>query len=227
MGASGDGYTERTRELARQAVGRLAPNELAFFEDTADAYFDDPARTSRKARPEPLGIGIDAVAIGTWTVFALPVAASVAANMATDFLRADHRRGWWRRRRRARPETRPDSPPAAEGTAPALPAAPTPAPDNPFAAPGQPRLVDEMTLRRIAFDRARSLGLPYDQARLLADAILGGVVADASGAAPGDTRVPRTPPDTSGTYGRPDASPASRPGPPDPLAEPHDGEDTP
>lgn len=170
MGGLRDGETQRAWDLAREAVRRLAPEELALFEETAAAYFDDPRREGRKARQEPLGIGIDAVVIGTLTQFALPVAATVAGNIATDIMRQVRRRGWWRRARR-------DGDGDGDGGS-----------DNPFAAPGpvravqqggrEPSQVEELErLRRIAYDRAISLGLPAAQARLLADAIVGGVQA--------------------------------------------------
>ncbi|MFH8680706.1 hypothetical protein [Streptomyces lydicus] len=154
--------------MAREAVRRLAPEELALFEETAEAYFDDPRREDRKTRQEPLGIGIDAVVIGTLTQFALPVASAVAGNIATDLLRRERRRGWWRPGRRGG---------GGDGGA-----------ANPFAAPGTARAVEQSgsepargeeleRLRRIAYDRATALGLPPAQARLLADAILGGMQA--------------------------------------------------
>jgi hypothetical protein len=179
---------ERTRELAREAVRRLAPQEMMFFEETADAYFEDPVRASWKARAEPLGIGIDALAVGSWTLFVLPVASSVVGNIVTDHVREAHRRGWWRRRRtRANVRT---------GGAPADDAAggPTGSAGNPYAAPDAARSaapegpgpVNLELLRRVAYDRSVTLGLPPDQAQLLADAVLGGVVAVWDTSAPGD-----------------------------------------
>ncbi|GHK00771.1 hypothetical protein SY2F82_25680 [Streptomyces sp. Y2F8-2] len=193
MGASEHDETARTRELAREAVRRLAPDELAFFDEAADAYFENPARTTRKARPEPLGIGIEAIVVSTLTAFALPVAATVAGNIATDVMREERRRGWWRRRRtRADDGTDGDAGGAPDGG---------PAPDsaggadNPFAAPGtvrpvalgggQARPADFQLLQRIAYDRGVALGLPPDQAQLLADAILGAVVGGRGGGASG------------------------------------------
>lgn len=168
MGALRDVETQRAWDLAREAVRRLAPEELELFEETAGAYFDDPRRGDRKARQEPLGIGIDAVVIGTLTQFALPVASAVAGNIATDVLRRERRRGWWRWGRRGGDGD-------AEGGA-----------DNPFAAPGSVRAVERNgsepsrsqeleRLRRVAHDRAIALGLPPAQASLLADAIVGGM----------------------------------------------------
>ncbi|MEV0695704.1 hypothetical protein [Streptomyces sp. NPDC050388] len=176
------------RELAREAVRRLAPQEMAFFEETADAYFEDPVRASWKARAEPLGIGIDALAVGSWTLFALPVASAVVGNIATDRVREAHRRGWWRRRR-ARADDRTDGAPADDAVS-----GPTGAADNPYAvpstarsaAPGGREPADLELLRRVAYDHAVALGLPPDQARLLADAVLGGVVAGWDAGAPGD-----------------------------------------
>jgi hypothetical protein len=195
VGALGDSAAERTRELAREAVRRLAPEESAFFEETANAYFEDPGRVSTKARPEPLGIGIEAVVVGSLTAFALPVATSVVGSIATDFMRDERRRGWWRRRR-ARADDGAGGGTDGGGTGGGA--------DNPFAAPGTVRPValragealrpaDLEFLRRIAYERGSALGLPPGQARLLADAIVGGVVggsaasaADGDGPAPGD-----------------------------------------
>ncbi|ANZ21037.1 membrane protein [Streptomyces noursei ATCC 11455] len=176
MGAYGDDGTQRARDLAREAVRRLAPEELALFEETAEAYFDDPRRGDRKARQEPLGIGIDAVVIGTLTQFALPVASAVAGNIATDVLRRDRRRGWWRLGRRGGGGDGGDGDGGGGGAA------------NPFAAPGAVPAVEQnggapsraeesVRLRRIAYDRAIALGLPPAQAELLADAIVGGMQA--------------------------------------------------
>lgn len=172
MGALRDGETQRAWDLAREAVRRLAPEELALFEETAEAYFDDPRREDRKTRQEPLGIGIDAVVIGTLTQFALPVASAVAGNIATDVLRRERRRGWWRPGRRGGGGGGDGG---GDGGA-----------ANPFAAPGAVRAVEQNggepargeeleRLRRIAYDRATALGLPPAQARLLADAIVGGM----------------------------------------------------
>ncbi|MFE2156821.1 hypothetical protein ACFW9M_03300 [Streptomyces lydicus] len=168
MGTLRDEETQRAWDLAREAVRRLAPEESALFEETAEAYFDDPRREDRKSRQEPLGIGIDAVVIGTLTQFALPVASAVAGNIATDALRRERRRRWWRPGRRSG---------SGDGGA-----------ANPFAAPGTARAVEQNggepargeeleRLRRIAYDRATALGLPPAQARLLADAIVGGMQA--------------------------------------------------
>ncbi|WP_335937447.1 hypothetical protein [Streptomyces sp. PTD5-9] len=190
MSASGESETERARRLAREAVRRLAPEELAFFEGSAHAYFEDPARVARKARSEPLGIGIDAIAVTTLTAFALPVAATVASSIATDVMRDGRRRGW-RRRRRARADDAPAG--GADDDS-----------SNPFATPGAVRPVapadgqtlgpaDLEVLRRIAYQRGVTLGLPPGQARLLADAIVGGVVgAGAEDASDGDGRDGRT-----------------------------------
>lgn len=178
---------ERTRELAREAVRWLAPQELAFFEETADAFFEDPVRASWEARAEPLGIGIDALAVGSWTLFALPVATSVVGSIATDRLREAHRRGWWRRRGEQQ-EDRTDGAPADDAVG-----GPAGAADNPYAAPGAARSAapvgqepwDPELLRSVAYDNAVRLGLSPDQARLLADAVLGGVVAGREARAPG------------------------------------------
>lgn len=183
-----DSEREQTRELAREAVRRLAPHEMMFFEETADVYFEDPAGASSRARAEPLGIGIDALAVGSWTLFALPVASSVVGNIVTDRVREAHRRGWWRRRH-ARAGDRTDRAPTNGEVG-----GPTDAVVNPLAVSNAARSaapegrgpVDLNLLWRVAYDRAVTLGLPPDQARLLADAVLGGVTTGRDAGAPGD-----------------------------------------
>ncbi|WEB44863.1 hypothetical protein MOV08_40000 [Streptomyces yunnanensis] len=189
MGAVRDDGTQRARDLAREAVRRLAPEELALFEGTAEAYFDDPRRGDRKVRQEPLGIGIDAVVIGTLTQFALPVASAVAGNIATDVLRRERRRGWWRLGRRGGGGDGGDGDGSDGGGGGSA---------NPFAAPGavpaveqnggtQSRAEETVRLRRIAYDRAIALGLPPAQAELLADAIVGGMQAPPASGEEGTT----------------------------------------
>ncbi|MFD8597100.1 hypothetical protein ACFV1L_19070 [Kitasatospora sp. NPDC059646] len=180
----GTEHGERTRELAREAVRRLAPHELELFEETADVYFEDPAGTLARARPEPLGIGLEVVAAGAWTLFALPVAASVAGNLATEALREGRGRRWWPRRR-----ARSDGAAATEGP----PAVPDPQALPGPAAPAELAAADLELIHRVAVGRGLALGLPVEQARLLADAIVGGVVTGRNRAGSDDGHAPGGP----------------------------------
>ncbi|MFJ5535231.1 hypothetical protein [Streptomyces sp. NPDC093261] len=174
---------EWARELARAAVRRLAPHELELFEETADVYFEDPGGTAARTRPEPLGIGIEVIAAGAWTLFALPVATAVAGNLATDALREGRGRRWWPRRR-----SRTDNPagggrpervsPDEAATSPTGPADGTNVARGTVGPiePGELRSTDFELIREVAYGRGVALGLPAGQARLLADAIVGGVL---------------------------------------------------
>ncbi|MGW2461845.1 hypothetical protein ACWC2M_22850 [Streptomyces sp. NPDC001761] len=170
---------EWARELARAAVRHLAPHELALFEETADAYFEDPVGTAAGTRSEPLGIGIEVIAAGAWTLFALPVATAVAGNIATDALREGRSRRWLRRRSRTDTPTggqpvrvSPDEV-AHPSTGPVDGTNVTPSTVGPIESGELPSAKMEL-LHEVAYGRGVALGLPPHQARLLADAIVGG-----------------------------------------------------
>ncbi|MBO1269425.1 hypothetical protein [Arthrobacter cavernae] len=63
-------------ELARLAIGRVAPDEMLVFAETADEYFADPAGTLKAQRgDEPVGFGLElallapfALAVGGFVV---------------------------------------------------------------------------------------------------------------------------------------------------------------
>ncbi|MGW4161219.1 hypothetical protein [Streptomyces sp. NPDC004788] len=200
---TGDRRKHWTTVLARAAVARLAPDELALFEETAAAYFARPAagRTARAGtgapRTEPLGMGIE-MAVDLVTGAALAVSAEVAHQLCTDAGRAvaERTRPWLSRLRR-----RP-APPAEE------PAEPLPE-------------LDPAALARIhalALTRARTLGLPDDRAALLADAIVGALTVRPPSEEPSPAR-----PDATGTPPSPDEggtppSPAPAEGGDDPGA---------
>jgi hypothetical protein len=140
-------------ELAWQVVGRLAPDELAVFGPVAEEYFADPqAVLSPARREEAVGFGLD---LAMLTPYALAVAGSVvtwlvatvstAAREESEALVTSWVRGLFRR---------------------------TAAP-----APAVPPLSDEQarTVRRIAVQQGRAVGLPDQQAALVADAIVGAI----------------------------------------------------
>lgn len=68
--------------LARRAVSRAAPDELAQFDVTAEAFLDVPKRARKTARrDEPLGLGLDSVTVLVSTV-ALTVTIDVLKHLA-------------------------------------------------------------------------------------------------------------------------------------------------
>ncbi|WP_214402735.1 hypothetical protein [Pseudonocardia lacus] len=141
-------------ELARHVVDRLAPDEMAVFDPVAQEYFADPqAVLSPARRAEAVGFGLD---LALLTPYALAVAGSVvtwlvttvstAAREESEALVTSWVRGLFRRTR-----------------------APEPA--------AVPPLTGEQaeTVRRIAVRQARAVGLPDQQAALVADAIVGAI----------------------------------------------------
>jgi hypothetical protein len=145
-------------ELARQALQRAAPEELALFPETAAEYFADPAAVlSPRRRDEPVGFGLD---LAMLTPYALAVAGSVLSFLAStvaDAVRAEGTPvvGEWIRRLLRRDDA---------DTAPAR-------------AQPEPRLTAQQAdqVRGVALARARDLGLAEAQARLLADSVVGGL----------------------------------------------------
>jgi hypothetical protein len=145
---------ELVAELARSVLTQAAPEELVLFPETAEEYFADPgAALDPGRRDEALGFGLE---LGMLTPYALAVATGVIRFLASTV--AEESKPVVARvvRHLLR---RPDEAPApAAGAPPPLGAA-------------QARQVHE-----VAYQRARSLGLDDDKARLLADSVVGGLV---------------------------------------------------
>ncbi|MCO1659840.1 hypothetical protein [Pseudonocardia humida] len=140
-------------ELARQVVGRLAPDELAVFDPVAQEYFADPqAVLSPARREEAVGFGLDlamltpyALAVAGPVVTWLVATVSTAAREESEARITSWVRGLFRR--------------------------------GPAPGPPVPPLTDEQarTVHRIAVRQARAVGLPDQQAALVADAIVGAI----------------------------------------------------
>ncbi|MFD6230534.1 hypothetical protein ACFWFZ_27280 [Streptomyces sp. NPDC060232] len=140
--------------MARYLVARLAPDELALFDETAAAV---PRRGRRKhrRRDDPLGFGVADAAAVLFTTVACGVASEVAKSLAEDAGRrvADRTRGWLRRLRPGQRQGALADEAAGEDLAP----------------------LSEDTLagvRGLAHRRAVLLGLPQDRAELLAEAVV-------------------------------------------------------
>jgi hypothetical protein len=150
---------ELVGELAALMVAEAAPEELAAFDDAKDRYFRAPESVLGGRQPDrALGFGIDLAVLAP---YALAVATPVVRFLATVMQKA-----------------------LQEEVGPALIAAvrrllrrrnadqPAPTPPPPPLTAAQVKEV-----RRIAYERALALGLDDDRARLLADAVIGGLVA--------------------------------------------------
>ena len=149
-------HRDLVRGLAESLVEQLEPDELAVFDETAEEYFADPqAVLDPRRRDEAVGFGIDAELL---TPIVLAVAGPVVEYLTAVVVEA-----------------------TGEGIKPTLVrmvrrllrledagGAPTPEP---------PELTREQIahVRSIAYARACDVGLTEGRARLLADAVAGGV----------------------------------------------------
>lgn len=141
-------------ELARHAVGDVAPEELLLFEETSTQYFADPeGAVDPRRRDEALGFGLDLAMLTPYVLavvtsclgFLMKIVAETATSEATKPAIGDLLRRLTQR-----------------------------APQD---AAGPVRLSSEQAegVRTVAFGRAKDLGLSEERARVLADAVVGGL----------------------------------------------------
>jgi hypothetical protein len=161
------------RELSQSVLSQAAPDELAVFDETAHEYFTDPEATLRPhGRDEPVGFGID---IALLTPYVLAVATPVIqllVGLVSDAVHSDSRSVLAPLVRRLL--RLPEPAPSGAGSTG------TPAPDSTQpAGEAAPLALTTEQARRIhdvALERGRGLGLAEDQAAMLADAVVGGLV---------------------------------------------------
>ncbi|RLK58033.1 hypothetical protein [Actinokineospora cianjurensis] len=155
---------ERVRGIARAIVGKLAPEELVFFEPASEAYFRDrdrdPDGTGGRARRDPLAFGVTEV-VALVTPVALVVSAAIADEVvgrtATAVVDRGVRGARWLRHK-VRGGNRPELPARVE--------------------------FDEHELARIrasAAEKARAMGLAEEQVSLFVDALIGGLTDPSDG----------------------------------------------
>ncbi|QBR91380.1 hypothetical protein [Nocardioides euryhalodurans] len=149
------------RDFARTVLEQAAPEELVLFDQTAADYFRDPDAVLDPARrDESVGFGLDLALLTPYVLaVATPVLAFLVQTVATTAkaeatpVITDLVRRLFRAGRSEEPKDAPTVPPVT---------------------PEQARRV-----REVALARASDLGLPEDQARLLADSVVGGLVTAA------------------------------------------------
>lgn len=153
-------------EVARAAIAEAAPQELPLFAAASRRYFDDPDVVERAGhgKDEMLGFGVETAAI-LLTPVALCVAKTVVSFVAAEVARVTKEESraviQSRVRRLFRREADGDEAEADEAVE---------------------GLSDDQLLevRRVAVEKATTLGLPPDKAAILADAVVGGLAtADA------------------------------------------------
>jgi hypothetical protein len=158
--AQGD-EQDLVRELTATVLEKVSPDELDVLDETADEYFEDPEGVLGPGRKdEAVGFGLEAALI---TPVVLAVATSVVrflASLVADAVKESTTPVLVRTLRRLL-RIRSAQETQDGGAAAALTAQ-------------QVRRV-----HAVALQRATDLGLQEDQARLLADAVAGGVVVTA------------------------------------------------
>ena len=162
--ASADPDRVLLEEFAKQVLAEVAPEELAIFDETAQEYHEDPQGVlSARGRDEAVGFGLD-LAMLTPYVLAVsgPVLAyllktvSDAAKKESQPLIAD----WVHRLfRHGHRDQKADPDKKAEPAEPQVTISPE----------------EAARVREVALARAHDLKLPDEKARLLADAIVGGL----------------------------------------------------
>lgn len=146
-------------ELARRVVRKIAPEELPSFDIVAAPYLESPEQAERRLRrayDDPLGFGLgDIVAMAT------PVVALVSGSVITavsdsvgkavrDGTTSTMRKAW--RKLRGKPA-------------------------EPLELPSTPLTTAQLAeVRRIALERALSLGMKQQKADALADAVVAALV---------------------------------------------------
>jgi len=142
-------------ELARRALATAAPDELVIFDETASDYVRDPqAALAGQHRDEAVGFGLELALI---TPYVIAVASEAVHMLASIVGGAVKDEGGAAARSLIRRLFRLPNPDDAA----------TPAPLS---------VEQARQVRGVAFARATDLGIPEQQAGLLADAITGGLV---------------------------------------------------
>jgi hypothetical protein len=163
----GDAERDLVGELARVVVGRVAPDELGLFEETAADYFRDPGLVLRTGtRDEAVGFGLD---LALLTPYALVAGTAVVHFLVAVVSDAVH------------DEVRDELRPAVAGQIRRLLRR-----DDPAAADNRksevedrvPRMTAEQAreVRRVALQQATRSGLDEEKAALIADAFVGALL---------------------------------------------------
>ncbi len=152
--ASGDGHRPVVEELARLVLEQAAPEELVLFEETSAEYFADPERTLDPGRrDEALGFGLE---LAMLTPYVLAVATSCLGFLARTI---------------AETATSETTKPVIGDLLDRLVRR-----KKPLAGTTPMLTTDQAAgVREVAFGRAKDLGLSEERARLLADAVVGGL----------------------------------------------------
>jgi hypothetical protein len=153
---SPEDHRDLVTAVAAAVVEQVEPDELAVFDETAEEYFEDPrAVLDPRRRDEAVGFGIDAALLTPVVLAVVTPVVDYLSGLVVEATGAGIRPNLVRMIRRLF-RIRDDEP-AAAAEPPALTA----------------QQVEQV--RSIAYARACDVGLEEPRARLLADAVAGGV----------------------------------------------------
>ena len=137
-------------ELAGLVVRRLAPEELPVLPIVAEDYFADPAGTLRpRDRDQPLGFGMDLALLAPYALAVATPVVQFLASLATDILKD---------------QAKDAAKPVVHDLVRRMCRR---GPESIALTPAQARWVHDTSIRN-----ALALGLPEQQAQLLADALV-------------------------------------------------------
>lgn len=152
-------------EVAREQVAQIAPQELPLFRAASAAYFENPKKAleGQAGKDEKLGFGLEA-GIYLLTPIVLDVTGVVVKFLANEVLKSVQTESSGLIREYVKRMFKKFRPPEQEEEK-----------KGPLLTFEQARQV-----RKAAFERARQLNLPEDQAGLLADSLVGSLATVAS-----------------------------------------------
>jgi hypothetical protein len=137
-------------ELAGSVVARLAPEELPVLPMVAADYFADPAGTLRpRDRDQPLGFGMDLALLAPYALAVATPVVQFLTSLATDIVKD---------------QAKDAAKPVVHDLVRRMCRR---GPESIALTPAQARWVHDTSVRN-----ALALGLPHEQARLLADALV-------------------------------------------------------
>jgi hypothetical protein len=155
---------ELASELARDLVASTAPQELLLFQALSRAYFRDPQGSLevQKPRDEALGFGI-----GEAVTFVTPVVLAVITDVLKYLVE------------QVSESAKKEGAAVADEAVKRVLKKFRHVQDQPKAAPRGLGAEQVALVRRLTFERACQLKLPIEQANLLADSVVGGLVTAA------------------------------------------------
>lgn len=168
------------REFTEVVVADVAPDELLLLPSTTEEFFEDPDKMIRvRSRDEPVGFGLDLELVSPYVLAVAGPVLTYLLSVAAETVKEGSKTlvGEWIRAL----FKRKDEAGVTDGASSDPTASTEVVPANQAGDTGRGVAAAALTVEQarrlhdIAYERATLLGLPKDRARLLADAVVGGV----------------------------------------------------